>query len=49
MYAWDLACGMHPDIKILTQDSLVSPLIIQPPHDDRMGAASMCHYTWGAM
>ena len=26
-----------------------SPLIAQPPHDSRMGAAAMMHYTWGSI
>ena len=26
-----------------------SPLIAQPPHDSRMGAAAMLHYTWGSI
>ena len=26
-----------------------SPLIAQPPHDARQGAAAMLHYTWGSI
>jgi hypothetical protein len=49
MYAWDVAVALHPEVKMLTEDALVSPLIVQPPHDDHWGNATMAHYTWGAM
>jgi hypothetical protein len=49
MYAWSVAVALHPEVKMLTEDALVSPLIVQPPHDDRWGNATMAHYTWGAM
>uniref|UniRef100_A0A7S0X0W7 Hydroxyproline O-arabinosyltransferase-like domain-containing protein n=1 Tax=Chlamydomonas leiostraca TaxID=1034604 RepID=A0A7S0X0W7_9CHLO len=49
MYAWDIAVALHPDIKMLTEEPYISRLIVQPPHEDHLGAASMCHYTWGAI
>eukprot|EP00195_Chlamydomonas_chlamydogama_P009547 CAMPEP_0202895500 /NCGR_PEP_ID=MMETSP1392-20130828/4679_1 /ASSEMBLY_ACC=CAM_ASM_000868 /TAXON_ID=225041 /ORGANISM="Chlamydomonas chlamydogama, Strain SAG 11-48b" /LENGTH=453 /DNA_ID=CAMNT_0049580525 /DNA_START=68 /DNA_END=1426 /DNA_ORIENTATION=+ len=46
MYAWDVAVAMHPEIKILTQKPPDTILIVQPPFDEGLGNASMCHYTW---
>mmetsp|Transcript_41766 Transcript_41766/g.124933 ORF Transcript_41766/g.124933 Transcript_41766/m.124933 type:complete len:415 (-) Transcript_41766:147-1391(-) len=48
MYAWDIAIAQE-GVAMLTEDAPVSRLIIQPPSDHRMGAAAMCHYTWGAV
>ncbi|KAJ9529887.1 hypothetical protein QJQ45_022308 [Haematococcus lacustris] len=49
MYAWDVALALHPDVKMLTQEPYESVLLVQPPHEDHLGNASMCHYTWGAI
>lgn len=49
MYAWDVACALHPEIKIVTQKPPESILMVQPPFDEGMFNASFCHYTWGAL
>ncbi|KAG1652977.1 hypothetical protein FOA52_013780 [Chlamydomonas sp. UWO 241] len=50
------AHGRPPDlaeteacVPIVTEDALVSRLIIQPPSDHKFGEAAMAHYTWGAV
>ena len=49
MYAWDVACALHPEIKIVTEKPPKSILMVQPPFDEGMFNASFCHYTWGAL
>lgn len=49
MYAWDVAVAMHPEINMVTEEPTVSRLMVQPPADHRLGEASICHYTWGAI
>jgi hypothetical protein len=36
-------------LRVFVQDAGVSQLLVQPPHDKKLGPASICHYTWGAM
>lgn len=31
------------------QEPGVTQLLAQPPHDTKVGNASLCHYTWGAI
>mmetsp|Transcript_16906 Transcript_16906/g.50668 ORF Transcript_16906/g.50668 Transcript_16906/m.50668 type:complete len:185 (-) Transcript_16906:2134-2688(-) len=49
MYAWDVACALHTDIGISTRKPPTSPLMVQPPFDEALNNASLCHYTWGAL
>lgn len=49
MYAWDVACAMHPDIPIKTLKPPNSTLMVQPPFDVGIFNASFCHYTWGVL
>lgn len=49
MYAWDAALPHHKDIKIVTEHPPNSTTIVQPPFDDGLGPAALCHYTWGAL
>ena len=45
MYAWDVAVALHPEIRIRTEKPPTSTLLVQPPFDEGMFNASMCHYT----
>lgn len=49
MYAWDAALAHHPNVKIRTEHPPNSTTIIQPPFDEQVGDAALCHYTWGAL
>lgn len=49
MYAWDVACALHPEIKIVTDKPPSSTLMVQAPFDEGVFNASFVHYTWGAI
>ncbi len=50
MYAWDAAVALHSqNIKVLTEVHTNSSTIVQPPFDEGLNRACMCHYTWGAL
>ncbi|KAL6750916.1 hypothetical protein V8C86DRAFT_2795790 [Haematococcus lacustris] len=50
MYAWDVAVAKHRDlIPMRTEHPPESTTIVQPPFDEGLDRAALCHYTWGAL
>ncbi len=50
MYAWDVAVAKNQGkVKIVTEHPPNSSTIVQPPFDEALNDACLCHYTWGAL
>lgn len=45
MYAFSIAAALQ-DIKLELKPPVESPLMVQPPADDQLRDAALCHYTW---